>query len=380
MAESFVFQTAGKILGKLTSLAVHEIGLIWGVKKDFKRLQLTVSAIKAVLLDAAEQKKKNRQVEDWLEKLQDVLYDVDDLLDDFMTEDLRRKLVIKGSKRKAVKNFFSSSNSLALRITMSHKLKNIRNRLEDIDADRKQFELVERAPDSLVAYPLREQTHSFVQASAVIGRDLDKNKIKGHVEGLRSLQYLWIEHCDHLESLLGEMKNFTALRYLSISECPSLTSLPSESMKYLKSLEMLSICQCEKLDLLAEEHTMMELPRGLLSLALQGIPKLKELPRGFENAAATIKCITIMDCPSFEILPEWLQNCASLTKLHLVNCVLLKSVPLGMHQCTALRELRIINCSKNLIEKCKWETGKYWPCISQTPENYLKGLKFKNSH
>ncbi|KAM7478171.1 hypothetical protein LguiA_026384 [Lonicera macranthoides] len=176
-AESFVFQTAGQILGKLTTLAFREIGSIWGVKKDFKRLESTVSAIKAVLLDAAEQKKKSRQVEDWLEKLQDVLYDIDDVLDDFMTEDLRRKVVIKGSKRKAVKSFFSSSNSLALRITMSRKLKKIRSRLEDIDADRKQFGLVERAPDSPFAYPLREQAHSFVHAPDVVGRDLDKSRI-----------------------------------------------------------------------------------------------------------------------------------------------------------------------------------------------------------
>ncbi|KAM7481337.1 hypothetical protein LguiB_005920 [Lonicera macranthoides] len=76
------------ILGKLTTLAFRETGLIWGVKKDFKRLELIVSAIKAVLLDAAEKRKKSRQVEHWLEKLQDVLYDVDDILDDFITEDL----------------------------------------------------------------------------------------------------------------------------------------------------------------------------------------------------------------------------------------------------------------------------------------------------
>ncbi|KAM7478155.1 hypothetical protein LguiA_026368 [Lonicera macranthoides] len=176
-AESFVFQTAGQILGKLATDAFREIGLVWGVKKNLERFQSTVTAIKAVLLDAAEQKKKNRQVEDWLEKLQDVLYDIDDVLDDFMTEDLRRKVVLKGSKRKRVKNFFSSNNSLALRITMSRKLKNIRSRLEDIDADRKQFGLVERAPDSPFEYPLREQTHSFVHAPDVVGRDHDKSRI-----------------------------------------------------------------------------------------------------------------------------------------------------------------------------------------------------------
>ncbi|KAM7460276.1 hypothetical protein LguiA_026359 [Lonicera macranthoides] len=863
-AESFVFQTAGQILGKLTTLAFREIGLIWGVKKDFKRLESTVSAIKAVLLDAAEQKKKNRQVEDWLEKLQDVLYDIDDLLDDFMTEDLRRKVVIKGSKRKAVKNFFSSSNSLALRITMSRKLKNIRSKLEDIDADRKQFALVERALYSPVAYPLREQTHSFIRASDVIGRDRDKNKIiklllsncsssassgtienipvlpivglgglgkttlaklvynddaitsnfetrlwicvsedfdlkkviekimndatgadhahldlnrlqsslrttldskkfllvlddvwnedrkkwtelkdllncgshgskivvttrkkttakimgtlipyelkglskdecmsifvkcaftegeelqypklveigkaivmkcgglplavkslgsllytkreerdwlyiidndiwkiepkendilpilklsynemplhlkqcfayfarfpkglvisnytmiqmwmahgfiqssdgsrqledignqyfhellsrsffqyesmsfkpsfdntlfgvtmhdlvhdlalsvvgeevsyvsydtrnifegtrhlvfsamilegkefphfllklnkvrsfsfqfkvgpisktfvdtlmktfsclrildlngskckelpgsvgtlkhlrylnltgnrnikalpnticnlvnlqtlflvacvklqdlprdfgnlsrlrslnltskmtcypkKGHAEGLRSLQNLWIQSCDHLESLLGGMKNFTALRDLSIYNCPSLTSLPIESMRYLTSLEALRIGHCENLNLLKEEDTMMELPKGFLSLELLDIPKLKELPRGFENAAATIKYIKIRDCPSFEILPEWFQNCTSLTKLLLRNCMLLESLPLGLHQLTALRFLGIKNCSDTLSRKCERETGEYWPWISLIPEIHLE--------
>ncbi|KAM7478180.1 hypothetical protein LguiA_026393 [Lonicera macranthoides] len=863
-AESFVFQTAGQILGKLTTLAFREIGLIWGVKKDFKRLKSTVSAIKAVLLDAAEQKKKSRQVEDWLEKLQDVLYDIDDVLDDFMTEDLRRKVVIKGSKRKAVKNFFSSSNSLALRITMSRKLKKIRSRLEDIDADRKQFGLVERAPDSPFAYPLREQAHSFVHAPDVVGRDLDKSRIielllsdssssassstienisvlpivglgglgkttlanlvyiddaitsnfeirlwicvseefdlkmliekiikdatgkadhahldlnqlqatlrsflvfkkfllilddvwneerkkwtelkdllncgssgskivvttrkrttaeimgtmepyelngllndecmsifikcafkdgeekqypkllkigkeivmkcgglplavksvgsllytkreerewryikdndiwkikqkendvlpilklsyddlplnlrkcfaycatfpknmemprlyadlylinqwkahgfiewsddsqqledignqyfqellsrsffqydymsfdnalikfkmhdlvhdlalsvagklvshvkydtrniyegtryllfcerrlegnefphfllklkkvrsfsfqynvgpirktfldtliktfkclrtldlsrskfeelptsigtlkhlrclliignksiktlpnticnlvnlqtlnlngcvmlqdlprdfgnlsclrtltltskmtsfpeKGHAEGLRSLQFLLILGCNNLESLSGQMENLTTLRLLRIFGCPSLTSLPAKSMRSLTSLETLSIANCKNLNLLEEEDTLMELPICLLSLTLRRIPKLRELPRGFENAAATINYIGIHDCP-IENLPEWLVKCTSLSRFILSNCMLLESLPLGMHQLTALRYLYIMNCSENLRRKCERETGEYWPSISHILEIYLE--------
>ncbi|KAM7481490.1 hypothetical protein LguiB_006073 [Lonicera macranthoides] len=60
---------------------------------------------------------------------------------------------------------------------MSRKLKKIRSRLEEIDANRKQFELAEHAFDSLVVYPLREQTHSFVHASNVIGKNLDINRI-----------------------------------------------------------------------------------------------------------------------------------------------------------------------------------------------------------
>ncbi|KAM7478165.1 hypothetical protein LguiA_026378 [Lonicera macranthoides] len=195
---------------------------------------------------------------------------------------------------------------------------------------------------------------------------------KGHAEGLTSLQRLVICHCDDLGSLLGGMKNFTALRLLSIYKCPSLTSFPTESMKYLTSLEILWMSKCEKLNLLAEEDTMKELPRGFLSLKLRDIPKLKELPRGFENAAATIKYIKIEHCPSFEILPQWLIKCTSLMKLELVNCALLESLPLGMHQLTTLRYLCIMNCFENLGRKCKWGTGEYWPWISQIPVIHLK--------
>ncbi|KAM7478174.1 hypothetical protein LguiA_026387 [Lonicera macranthoides] len=86
-------------LGKLVTLAFYEIELIWGVKSELSRIESTLSTIKAVLLDAVDQKKNSQQVEDWLEKVEDVLYDIDDLLDDFIAEDKQQKLVvIKGSK------------------------------------------------------------------------------------------------------------------------------------------------------------------------------------------------------------------------------------------------------------------------------------------
>ncbi|KAM7481489.1 hypothetical protein LguiB_006072 [Lonicera macranthoides] len=116
----------------------------------------------------------------------------------------------------------------------------------------------------------------------------------------------------------------------------------------------------------------MQLPRGFLSIALWDIPELKELPHGIENAAATINYIRINDCPSFEILPEWLQNCTSITKLKLINCKLLESLPFEMLQLTALRLLHIKNCSETLSRKCKRETSAYWPWISHISNIYVK--------
>ncbi|KAM7478178.1 hypothetical protein LguiA_026391 [Lonicera macranthoides] len=58
------------------------------------------------------------------------------------------------------------------------RLKKIRSRLEDIDADRKKkMEFVECVHDIPVAYPLSEQTHSYVHSSDVIRKDHDKNII-----------------------------------------------------------------------------------------------------------------------------------------------------------------------------------------------------------
>uniref|UniRef100_A0A5B7CEF8 Disease resistance N-terminal domain-containing protein n=1 Tax=Davidia involucrata TaxID=16924 RepID=A0A5B7CEF8_DAVIN len=98
MAEySFVFDIAARVLGKLGSLALHEISLAYGLRNELQKIQQTASDIKAVLLDAEEQQVKNHQVSVWLGKLKDVLYDVDDVLDEFECEALRQQVVSRGS-------------------------------------------------------------------------------------------------------------------------------------------------------------------------------------------------------------------------------------------------------------------------------------------
>jgi DNA-binding GntR family transcriptional regulator len=82
----------------LGSLALQEIGLLWGFKDELQKLRNTVSTIQAVLLDAEEQQDNNHAVKDWLEKLKDVMYDADDLLDDYSTELLRRQVMTRDKK------------------------------------------------------------------------------------------------------------------------------------------------------------------------------------------------------------------------------------------------------------------------------------------
>ncbi|KAK9290586.1 hypothetical protein L1049_008757 [Liquidambar formosana] len=78
---------------------------------------------------------------------------------------------------KGVGNFFSRSNPFIFHFKNGHKIKDIRERLDNIAEDRRKFHYTEQAMGVQIENSVREQTHSFVRASNVIGRDHDKEKI-----------------------------------------------------------------------------------------------------------------------------------------------------------------------------------------------------------
>ncbi|PON99791.1 hypothetical protein TorRG33x02_045560 [Trema orientale] len=92
-AAGVLFDIAEKVLVMLASPALEEMKMLWGVKDEIRKLGNIISAIKAVLLDAEEKQATSHQVRDWLEKLQEAVYDADDLLDEFHTQAKRRRLV-----------------------------------------------------------------------------------------------------------------------------------------------------------------------------------------------------------------------------------------------------------------------------------------------
>jgi hypothetical protein len=116
MSEAVLFNTAEGIMKSLGSLALQEIGLLWGFKDELKKLGNTVSTIQAVLLDAEEQQAKNHAVKDWLGKLKDAIYEADDLLDDYSTQLLRHQVMTRDKKAKQVNSheFITTSTDITL--------------------------------------------------------------------------------------------------------------------------------------------------------------------------------------------------------------------------------------------------------------------------
>jgi hypothetical protein len=177
MAE-LLFATAELIINTLGSPAAEQIGLLWGVKDEIESLTNAVSTIKDVLLDAEEkQAAGDRAVRRWLGRLEDAIYDADDLLDAVSTEAQRRELMTHDKKAKKVRIFFSESNQLVYRLKMARKIKAIRKRLDAINADRKNFQLEVRHVETRIVNRERDQTHSLVREELVIGRENDKKAV-----------------------------------------------------------------------------------------------------------------------------------------------------------------------------------------------------------
>ncbi|XP_017629262.2 putative disease resistance protein RGA3 [Gossypium arboreum] len=176
MAEAIAFDIAAELIIKLSSRVLSQIGLWWNLKDDLDDLKSTVSSIKAVLLDAEERSVTSHLVKDWLEQLKDVLYDADDLLDDFSTETLRKDLMGGNKLTKEVRLFFSSSNHFAYGLKMGQKIKAIKARLASIESEANTFGFMvrDRPVETSFMIKKRQQTHSFVSKDKIIGRDDDK--------------------------------------------------------------------------------------------------------------------------------------------------------------------------------------------------------------
>ena len=177
MAELILFNFAEGILHKLGSYALQQLGLAWGVKKELKRLESSMSIVRSILLDAEEQQVTNSAVREWMQMLKDILFDLDEMVDDFATEALQRQVEVHGNKLKEVRYFFMRSNPFKVRYSTGSKIKGLRKRLDEVLVDMERFKFAVNIVDKQIKVRRRDETYSYVPSSDVIGREGDKEAI-----------------------------------------------------------------------------------------------------------------------------------------------------------------------------------------------------------
>ncbi|KAK8665368.1 hypothetical protein V6N13_005537 [Hibiscus sabdariffa] len=142
------------------------------------KLEPTLMSGKALLDDAETKQITNSNVSSWIDKLRDVVYDAEDLLDEIATEALRRKLDSQyqtgsTSTVKQVTSFFSSLNPF--KDGMVAKLEEILGRLEPLI---NQAHILRLEENCRTEKPFqRSPATSLVDGSGVYGRDGEKEEI-----------------------------------------------------------------------------------------------------------------------------------------------------------------------------------------------------------
>ncbi|CAL1385843.1 unnamed protein product [Linum trigynum] len=203
------------VLSQLGSIVTEELKqrgrLVLGAEKDVKKLTSTFTAIEALLLDAEERQLKSESIRDWLKKLKDVSYEIDDVLDEWRTEILKLQLegdddVVVGGDRHVrygclelkllqisdvlkrvcpfLPTYCFSPDEIGLRYDIASRIKCLYDRLDDIDKEKYLHNFT----------PKESPSYSSLQTSP----NVDFSEVKGREEELKILQHKLLDNgSDH---------------------------------------------------------------------------------------------------------------------------------------------------------------------------------------
>ncbi|XP_021808231.1 putative disease resistance protein RGA3 [Prunus avium] len=191
MVEALVSVVLEQLVSITRKQIEEEVRLVVNVDREVENLVFHFNAIQAVLQDAEERQVKEANVRNWLRNLEDVSYDINDVLDEWNTEILKHQIEKEEEKegknvaltKRKVRFFipspsvcFGSIGKVILRRDIATRIKEINEKLTEIAILRKNYNFHEntiRATEKLE----RVETSSFVQVSSIIGREEEKNRL-----------------------------------------------------------------------------------------------------------------------------------------------------------------------------------------------------------
>ncbi|CDP21433.1 unnamed protein product [Coffea canephora] len=170
MAEFFV----PKIIDELGDVVVKQpgekINLVMGVEKEVANIKRKLETIQNVLQDAERRRLKEEPVGKWLEELEDITYEMDDILDEW------------NIKIQKPKNEGTQQNArLKATFDIASKIKSISEKLELTlkEADEFKFITSGGVPDSQDFKQI--MTTSIIDESEIYGRESDKVALRNQV-------------------------------------------------------------------------------------------------------------------------------------------------------------------------------------------------------
>ncbi|THF95840.1 hypothetical protein TEA_013517 [Camellia sinensis var. sinensis] len=384
------------VLQNLNSLIQKEVGLLWGVDKEMKKLSSTLTTIQAVLEDAQQKQFQEKAIQNWLRKLNDAAHEVEDILDDCTTEALQYES--KRLSSSSLKKLRSCTNCLVL--PAFGQLPSLR-RLEISKMD--YVEYIDNyfpGGSPVRGFPALEvlcisQLPNLVGLSREEGRELlpclhkidinncpkltlprlsspkllkvwfPSNVVLSSISNLKNLttlsvhrgymisfpeemlqnltvlESLEIERFSNLKVLPTNLESLVSLKSLRIWWCGEIESLPDHGLRSQKSLQRLTIKHCNNLSSLSESLGHLT---ALEELNVSGCPKLVTLPDSIKHLVS-LRHLHI-GYSELKTLPEALKHVPALQSLFIACCKQLTSLPEWLGNLTSLQSLYIFYCRK----------------------------------
>ncbi|KAI3907960.1 hypothetical protein MKW98_003605 [Papaver atlanticum] len=184
------------LFGFLRSLIESDFELISGVNEEFERLSNILSTILDVLKDAEVKQLHQEAIRNWLRKLKDVAYDIEDFFDECATDAAIRRSteILKPSSRcnnvkvfitGSVPKFLGCKPSSSSCRTIAKRIEKFIKKINEITELRKNFPLESRVNADFCQSDMKQsrKTSSYLSAQ-VYGRDQDKKYIVNLLKGI----------------------------------------------------------------------------------------------------------------------------------------------------------------------------------------------------
>ncbi|KAF7154800.1 hypothetical protein RHSIM_Rhsim01G0057600 [Rhododendron simsii] len=181
MAEIFIGAFVNVLVEKLASGDLRNFACTERIGTKLTKWSSMLAQVHAVVADAEEKQIMDRSVNLWLSDLEDLSYDMDDVLDEFATEALRRKVTRASTSkvRALIPNCCTSFNPsmLVSEFRMRSEMNEITTRLQDLFNRRKGLGLKNIAAGGYGQASQRQPTSPLIIEPCLYGRDNDKKKI-----------------------------------------------------------------------------------------------------------------------------------------------------------------------------------------------------------
>ncbi|KAM0069968.1 putative P-loop containing nucleoside triphosphate hydrolase [Helianthus debilis subsp. tardiflorus] len=144
MAESAASALLNVIFQKLTDDAFKKYARSQNIHSELKELGITLSQIQALLNDASHKETTHESFRLWLNSLQHLAYDIDDVLDDVATEAMHRELTqeSEASTSMVSKLIPTCCTKFSLSHRLSPKLYSITTQLQHLEKQRSDLGLI----------------------------------------------------------------------------------------------------------------------------------------------------------------------------------------------------------------------------------------------